>query len=91
VATLSHVRLGVVPWSVQVPAFPLHGFTVYDGSMSVVESLTSDLILSEADELATHTETFEAFAAVAVYGDELRRLLGMIADDYEKLLTSSKK
>jgi transcriptional regulator with XRE-family HTH domain len=89
VATLSHVRLGVVPWSVRVPTFPLHGFTVYDGSVSVVESLTGDLMLSETDELATHTETFEAFAAVAVYGDELRSLLSMIANDYRKLLDPS--
>lgn len=85
VATLSHVSLGVVPWTVQVPAFPLHGFTVYDGSVSVVESLTGDIMHSEADELATHVETFEAFAAVAVYGDELRALLGRIADDFQRL------
>ncbi|MEO3800137.1 helix-turn-helix transcriptional regulator [Nonomuraea sp. B1E8] len=91
VATLSHVTLGVVPWSVQVPAFPLHGFTIYDGSLSVVESLTGDLSLSEADELTTHAETFEAFAAVAVYGDALRRLLGSVADDYRSLMSHLEK
>ncbi|MGW7481544.1 helix-turn-helix domain-containing protein [Nonomuraea muscovyensis] len=85
VATLSHVTLGVVPWSVQVPTFPLHGFTIYDGSASVVESLTGDVTLTDAEELATHMETFEAFAAVAVYGDALRQLLGSVADDYRDL------
>ncbi len=85
VATLPHVRLGVVPWSVQAPAFPLHGFTIYDGSVSVVESLTGDLTLTGPDELATHLEIFEAFAGVAVYGDELRDLLGRIATDFREL------
>ncbi|GHE49498.1 hypothetical protein GCM10017673_58620 [Streptosporangium violaceochromogenes] len=85
VATLPHVRLGVVPWSVRVPAFPLHGFTVFDGAVSVVESLTGDLTLSGPDELATHTEIFEAFAAVAVYGEGLRDLLGRIGADYRTL------
>lgn len=37
VSTLPHVRLGVVPWSAGVSAFPLHGFTIFDGAVSVVE------------------------------------------------------
>ncbi|MGW0060565.1 helix-turn-helix domain-containing protein [Streptosporangium sandarakinum] len=82
VATLPHVRLGVVPWSVQAPAFPLHGFTVYDGAVSVVESLTGDLTLTESGELSIHEGTFEAFAAAAVYGEHLRDLLGRIGADY---------
>ncbi|GGQ25197.1 helix-turn-helix domain-containing protein [Streptosporangium pseudovulgare] len=85
VTTLPHVRLGVVPWSVQAPAFPLHGFTVYDGAVSVVESLTGDLTLTESAELSVHEETFEAFVAAAVYGEELRDLLGRIGADYRAL------
>ncbi|WP_433370458.1 helix-turn-helix domain-containing protein [Streptosporangium sp. CA-115845] len=87
VATLPHVTVGVVPWSVQAPAFPLHGFTVYDGAVSVVESLTGDLTLTEPGELSAHGETFEAFSAVAVYGEELRDLLGRIGADYRTLAT----
>ncbi|MFI7135855.1 helix-turn-helix domain-containing protein [Nonomuraea sp. NPDC050153] len=91
VATLSHVKLGVVPWAVKVPAFPLHGFTIYDGTVSVVESLTGDLTLTGPDELAAHVETFEAFAGVAAYGDELRKLLEFIADDYRQLVERLEK
>ena len=87
VSTLSHVGLGVVPWSVRAPAFPLHGFTIYDGSVSVVESLTGDLTLTERGELSAHVETFEAFAAAAVYGEGLRDLLGKIGADYRTLTT----
>ncbi|MFI6174336.1 helix-turn-helix domain-containing protein [Nonomuraea sp. NPDC051191] len=90
-STLSHVTLGVVPWSVQVPAFPLHGFTVYDGTVSVVESLTGDLTMTDPGELAAHLQTFEAFAGVAVYGDELRELLRTIADDYRELVKRLEK
>ncbi|MFI7690605.1 helix-turn-helix domain-containing protein [Nonomuraea sp. NPDC049655] len=91
VSTLSHVALGVVPWSVQVPTFPLHGFTIYDGTVSVVESLTGDLTLTDPAELAAHLQTFEAFAGVAVYGDELRELLRTIADDYRELVKRLEK
>ncbi|MCC5576434.1 helix-turn-helix transcriptional regulator [Microtetraspora sp. AC03309] len=85
VSTLPHVRLGVVPWSVEAPAFPLHGFTIYDGAVSVVESLTGDLTLTESSEIDTHMDVFEAFAAAAVYDDALRDLLGQIGADYRAL------
>ncbi|WP_147943602.1 Scr1 family TA system antitoxin-like transcriptional regulator [Microbispora sp. CSR-4] len=85
VSTLPHVRLGVVPWKVEAPVFPLHGFTIYDGTVSVVESLSGDLTLTETAEIETHEEAFEAFAGAAVYGDELRALLGEIAADFREL------
>ncbi|WP_285775700.1 helix-turn-helix transcriptional regulator [Microtetraspora sp. NBRC 13810] len=87
VSTLPHVSVGVVPWSVEAPGFPLHGFTIYDGSMSVVESLTGDLTLSESGEIVAHEECFEAFGNVAVYGDDLRNLLGRIGAEYQELAT----
>ncbi|WP_433351625.1 DUF5753 domain-containing protein [Microtetraspora malaysiensis] len=85
VSALPHVRLGVVPWNVEAPAFPLHGFTIYDGSVSVVESLTGDLTLTETGEIDTHMDVFEAFAAGAVYDDALRDLLRQIGADYRAL------
>lgn len=85
VSTMPHVRLGVVPWAVEAPAFPLHGFTIYDGGVSVVESLTGDLTMTQAQEIAAHEETFELFGNAAVYGDEVRDLLGQIAQDMRNL------
>ncbi|MGW0589824.1 helix-turn-helix domain-containing protein [Streptosporangium sp. NPDC002607] len=87
VSTLPHVRLGVVPWSAGVPAFPLHGFTILDGSVSVVESFTGEITLSEAEEVAVHERAFKTFAAAAVHGDDLRNLLGRIGADYQELAT----
>jgi hypothetical protein len=87
VSALPHVRLGVVPWSAPAPGFPLHGFTIYDGSVSVIESFTGELTLGGTAELAAHEETFETFAAAALYGDDLRTLLGQISADYRRLAT----
>ncbi|MFI7641591.1 helix-turn-helix domain-containing protein [Nonomuraea sp. NPDC049400] len=87
VATLSQVRLGVVPWSVETPGFPLHGFTLFDGATSVVESLTGDVTSAEPGEVTAHEEIFETFQRAAVYGDKLRRLLDGISDDYRELAT----
>ncbi|MET8140821.1 helix-turn-helix transcriptional regulator [Sphaerisporangium sp. NPDC005288] len=91
VSTLPHVRLGVVPWRTEAPAFPLHGFTLVDGAVSVVESLTGDLTLTEPGEIAMHEDAFEAFAAAAEYGDALRDFLGEIGADFRKLAAQLEK
>lgn len=81
VAALPHVRIGVIPWTAPAAVFPLHGFTLYDGTASVVETLTGDLTLTSEAELAAHEDAFESLAATAVYGDELRELLDRIASE----------
>lgn len=86
VSTLPRVRLGVVPWKVEAPAFPLHGFSIIDGSVSVVESLTGDLTLTDAAKVGAHEKVFETFADAAVYGDDLRALLSEIAADFRDLV-----
>ncbi|WP_344972912.1 helix-turn-helix transcriptional regulator [Streptosporangium fragile] len=91
VATLPHVRVGVVPWRVEAPAFPLHGFTVFDGTVSVVEGLVGDVTLTDPAEIVAHEEAFEAFAGAAVYGDALRELLGEIGADYQMLASRLEK
>lgn len=85
VSTLPHVRLGVVPWTVEVPRFPLHGFTVYDGSASIVEALTGDVTHVNHGDIAAHMDVFEAFDSVAVYGERLRDLLRVISGDFRVL------
>ncbi|WP_214411384.1 helix-turn-helix domain-containing protein [Sphaerisporangium fuscum] len=89
VSTLGHVRLGVVPWSVEVPAFPLHGFAVFDGAVSVAEVITGEVVVTEQAEVSAHREVFDAFAGAAVYGDELRSLLADIGTDFRKLTSRS--
>ncbi|WP_203991877.1 helix-turn-helix domain-containing protein [Sphaerisporangium rufum] len=85
VSTLGHVRLGVVPWSVEAPAFALHGFTVFDGAVSVAELITGDVLVTEQGDVAAHREVLEAFGGVAVYGDGVRALLGEIGTDFRRL------
>ncbi|WP_431904362.1 DUF5753 domain-containing protein [Nonomuraea sp. bgisy101] len=86
-STLSNVSLGIVPGTVTAPGLPPHGFTVLDGVVSVVETLTGDLTPAEPAATGEHADAFDVFAAVAVYGDTLRELLRQISADYEELET----
>ncbi|NAS22157.1 helix-turn-helix domain-containing protein [Herbidospora sp. NEAU-GS84] len=85
VSTLPHVRLGIVPWRVETPVFPLHGFTIFDGAVSVVESLTGDFTMTEASEVEAHEAAFAAFESSAVYEANFWELLGQISADFRKL------
>ena len=88
VSTLENVRLGVVPWSVAVPYFPLHGFAVYDGTAVTVETFTSELTVDDEADVATYTAIFDAFDVAAIRGDAMRELLERIAEDYRQQVDS---
>jgi transcriptional regulator with XRE-family HTH domain len=88
VSTLANVWVGVVPWSVAVPEFPLHGFVIYDGSVVAVETFTSELLLSDEQEVGVYRETFAAFGELASTGDEMRALVSRIAQDYAEWTTT---
>ncbi|RJL33093.1 helix-turn-helix domain-containing protein [Bailinhaonella thermotolerans] len=85
-ASLDHVRLGVLPWDARVPAVPLHGFTLYDSSAVLLETFTGDATLTAEDEVRAYGEVFTAFAAAARYGDEARPLLDRIDHHHRALL-----
>ncbi len=84
VSTLESVSVALLPWSANVPTFPLHGFVIYDESTVAVETFTSELLLSDEQEIAVYRRTFAAFREVALVGDEMRELVSRIARDYDE-------
>lgn len=81
----ANVRVGVVPWSTSVPVVPLHGFTVYDDRAVLVETFTRELTFTDPADVAAHRGFFDAFAATAVFGGDMRQILDMITDNYREL------
>ncbi len=81
VASMRTVRLGVIPFEVQLMSAPLHGFAVYDEGEVLVETLTATLTLSEPTEISAYLELFGAYANAAVYGPEARGLIGRVLSE----------
>jgi hypothetical protein len=75
------VRLGIIPFEVQFMSAPLHGFAVYDEGEVLVETLTATLTLSEPTEITAYLELFGAYANAAVYGPEVRGLIGRVLSE----------
>ena len=74
-STLTTIRFGVIPFEVQYPIAPVHGFYVYDERVVHVENFTAVLRLTQPSEVAAYTKLFDQFAEVARYGAEARPII----------------
>ena len=73
--THTTVKLGVVPARTLWPFHADNGFWLYDTDAVVVETLTAELRLTHADEIAIYRRVHEALAEVAVYGTAARSVI----------------
>ncbi|HEY2763980.1 MAG TPA: helix-turn-helix transcriptional regulator [Pseudonocardiaceae bacterium] len=76
---LPGVRLGMIPLGTQLPVLPLHGFWILD-DVVLIKTMTSEIVLREARDLAVYQRAADALASVALVGTEARALLSRIAD-----------
>ncbi|WP_007024666.1 helix-turn-helix domain-containing protein [Saccharomonospora iraqiensis] len=71
---LAEVEVGVVPFAVTMPIFPLTNFLLYDDHV-LIESMTAQQRLDSPEEVAAYEEHFKQLREAAVMGDELATLL----------------
>jgi Domain of unknown function (DUF5753) len=75
VATMKTIRFGVIPFEVQLPVAPVHGFWIYDDRLVYVEHLTAELKLTQPTEIATYMALFTKLAEVARYDADARAVI----------------
>jgi len=79
---LPAVRLGIIPFTVELPTAPLHPFAVFDDGLVMVETFGSDYRVRDPATVGAYLRAFELFGAAAVYGEEARTFVARVADDY---------
>ncbi|MGW2831176.1 helix-turn-helix domain-containing protein [Streptomyces sp. NPDC001286] len=85
VESLSTVRLGVVPWRRPVPVLPRHGFTLCDRRAVVVETFGAELVSNDSAEVAAYEDTFGRFERAAIFGEDVRKLLLQVMQEFRAL------
>lgn len=73
--THTTVTLGIVPAGALWPFHADNGFWIYDTNAVIVETLTAELRLIHADEVAIYARVHAALAEAAVYGTDARALI----------------
>ncbi|MDT0328147.1 helix-turn-helix domain-containing protein [Nocardiopsis lambiniae] len=81
-STLVNVRLGLLPWDVEVPELPNNGFDIRDDREVAVEGFTTHRLLTDPRDVRFHLDVFQLFADAAVYDDEARAFLAELAREH---------
>ncbi|MEV7994402.1 helix-turn-helix transcriptional regulator [Streptomyces sp. NPDC086077] len=79
---LPNVAIGVVPLTGRMPDFPMTCFSIHDDRLVIVETFHSEITTRDPRDIQTYVDTFERFADVALYGDDMRTLVEGIRDGF---------
>lgn len=80
--SLPAVSLGIIPVSAARTMWSSPGFWMFDESRVLVETPAAELAITQPREIAVYLRTFNELAAMAVYGDRARELIGRAAADF---------
>lgn len=77
-----NVQLGIVPWGTEVTVFPPCGFDLYDERTAVVGVVGGAAYYSDLDDVTKYVTMLAKLEQLAMFGDDARRLLRAMADEY---------
>ena len=77
------MSLGVIPFAAARPMWPVETFHVFDDERVHVETLSASLTITQPGEVALYLRAFGELQALAVHGDEARRLIDRAARDVD--------
>lgn len=80
-ATMRTIRFGVIPFEVEYPVAPVHGFWIFDERHVVAENLTAELNITQPSEVRGYLRAFAQLAEIACYGAEVRNLITRILEE----------
>ena len=84
-ATLPNVSVGIIPWSVLAPVPVATMFVLFDDRLALVETMHSEQLLREGQQIGAYLDQFERLEALARRDDEARSVLDRIASDLRGL------
>lgn len=83
VSGLDTVRLAVLPFGVELPMTTSHGFWIFDDRLVLVETLSSEMSLRDAEDVALYGRHFDRLWDVALRGGEARQYILTLAADFD--------
>ena len=78
ISGLDTVQLAVIPFTHELPMTTSHGFWIFDDRLVLVETLSSELSLRDAEDVDLYSRHFQRLWEVALHGDQARELIGEV-------------
>ncbi|MFG2917911.1 helix-turn-helix domain-containing protein [Kitasatospora sp. NPDC048298] len=79
---LSHVDIRVVPLAAPQTDVPGHSFVIRDDRMVTIETVHAEVTVTDPRDVEAYVRKFDGFAATAATGEEVRRVIEAIRDEY---------
>ncbi|MFE7077405.1 helix-turn-helix domain-containing protein [Streptomyces sp. NPDC057620] len=73
---LDTVELGVIPLAAPLRRAPSHGFWIYDQRLVIVETISTEMWLDDADSIALYERAWEWLRESALHEAQARRMIG---------------
>jgi hypothetical protein len=83
---LPSLELGIIPFTAQMPVFPLSGFDLYDSDVLSVETVASETWVSDPVEVSKYLKLFEMLWEAASTGDEAAATIQQVAHELREEL-----
>ncbi|WP_066938774.1 helix-turn-helix domain-containing protein [Microtetraspora fusca] len=84
VTTLPNVEFGVIATGALLPTTLVNPFWIYNDSLVGVATKTKEILLRDPEDIAFYAREFEDLCAVAAFGEDARRLIVRVIDDYAR-------
>ncbi|MET8868367.1 helix-turn-helix transcriptional regulator [Nonomuraea sp. NPDC004580] len=84
-ARAPRLSLGIVPLAAPYTVPRNNAFTIYDSRMVTVATYTAELTLRQRHEIAIYEKAFDRLMALAVRGEEARRMIRRALNDQEEI------
>lgn len=79
------VRVGIIPWTREVAVFPGHEFHIYDDRLVIVGIESAMATFRDPRDIDTYLGLFARLEDLAAFGDDGRKVLTAIGEDYRRL------
>ncbi|MDT0306943.1 helix-turn-helix transcriptional regulator [Streptomyces sp. DSM 44917] len=79
---LPNVTIGILPLSRPMPDFPMNCFSAHDDRLVIVETFHAEITTRNPRDVALYLATFASFDSVALHGNDMRRLLTDIREEF---------
>jgi transcriptional regulator with XRE-family HTH domain len=85
---LPSLELGIIPFTTQMPVYPLSGFDLYDSDVLSVETVVGETWISDPTEVDKYLKVFEMLREAASFGDEAAATIQRVAGELREELQS---
>ncbi|GGX25387.1 helix-turn-helix domain-containing protein [Streptomyces lomondensis] len=82
ISRLSHVDIRIVPLGIQQHDIANHAFVIRDDRMVTVETIHAEVVVTDPRDVGIYVDKFHGFERVALSGDDMRRLVEGIRDEF---------